>query len=198
MPSSRRRFSAPTTVRYPGIGEPGEDRRTAGLVRDQPIERSAPYLCSRMRTRRSISLRPPQMPWGSRMRTAYSRHSIRTGHTAQIDLALRSRAILSSLDSHSPGGKNSPESSPRHAARHCHPYSQVCVAMGVGLRPPLLRLSRSSSYLDAAKMAFVHWPEMCLPNRHKAESKLRTGGALLSASPALPPPAGSGPRSLSP
>src|SRR2546427_6130035 len=144
-----------------------------------------------MRTRRSISLRPPHMPWGSRMRTAYSRHSIRTGHTAQRDLAFRSRAILSSLDSHSPGGKKSPESSPRHAARHCHPYSQVCVAMSVGLRPPLLRLSRSSSYLDAAKMSVVHSPEICLPNRHKAETTLRTEGPLPGASPALLPPAGS-------
>ena len=115
-----------------------------------------------------------------------------------IDLALRSRAILASLDSHSPGGKNSPESSPRHAARHCHPYSQVCVAMSVGLRPPLLRLSRSSSYLDAARMAVVHSPETCLPNRHKAETKLRIVGPLVIASPALPPPAGSGHRSLSP
>src|SRR5438477_3462996 len=62
------------------------------------------------------------------MRSAYSRHSMRTGHVEQMIFALRSRARRASFGSTWAGGKKSPASSPRHAARHCHPYSQVSVA----------------------------------------------------------------------
>jgi hypothetical protein len=40
-------------------------------------------------------------------------------------LAWRSRIVFSSLVSGRLGAKNKVESSPRHAALHCHPYSQL-------------------------------------------------------------------------
>src|SRR5215218_11228999 len=83
-----------------------------------------------MSRRRSASLRPPQMPCGSRMPSAYSRHSDRTGHWRQIDLAFASRESRSSLRSGVVGGKKSADSGPRHAARSCQARSVIWTVTG--------------------------------------------------------------------
>ena len=84
---------------------------------------------------RSLSFRPPQMPCGSRIRTAYSRQSGRTQHDRQIPLAARSRMNRSSLRSTWDGGKKTTACGPLHAARACHNSSpRLATTM------PLLRL----------------------------------------------------------
>ena len=60
------------------------------------------------------------MPWGSRIRMAYSRQSRRTTHSAQMALARASRAAFSSLRSAWEGGKKTAACGPRQAARACH------------------------------------------------------------------------------
>ena len=57
-----------------------------------------------MSTLRSTSLVPPQMPWVSRIPTAYSRQSSTTGHLEQTSLARNSRLYFSSRLSPRPGG----------------------------------------------------------------------------------------------
>lgn len=54
------------------------------------------------------------------MRSAYSKHGLRTGQVAQIDFARFSRASRSSLRSKCDGGKNNDVCGPRHAALSCH------------------------------------------------------------------------------
>src|SRR5881227_1118948 len=116
-----------------------------------------------MSSRRSASVRPPQMPWGSRMPSAYSRHSACTGHSRQIDFALASRWSRSSLRSGVVGGKNSADSGPRQAARSCQVRSVIWTVTGplpgscrCGRRyPPPLHSTRPESRRMAAPVAVV-------------------------------------------
>ncbi|SEB33588.1 hypothetical protein SAMN04490239_0766 [Rhodococcus koreensis] len=75
---------------------------------------------------RSVSVIPPQVPYGSPVARAWSRHAASTGQLWQIcwaRISRRARAWPRSVS----GEKNTDESSPRHAARSCHPTPAVGV-----------------------------------------------------------------------
>jgi hypothetical protein len=80
-----------------------------------------------MSDRRSCSFNPPQMPCGSRISRANSRHDCLTPQPEQIDLALLSRRSRSSLRSKCDGGKNIVDCGPLQAARNCHISSTALI-----------------------------------------------------------------------
>lgn len=80
---------------------------------------------------RSSSDRPPQIPYGSRVRNACCRHSSRTGQSWQIALArsiLRCFCRLRSLA----GWKNISTSMPLHVAASCQFHSSEIGSRGSG------------------------------------------------------------------
>ncbi len=91
--------------------------------------------------RRSISFKPPQMPWGSRMRKAKLRHSFRTGQEAQTALACLSRSARASLRSKWAGAKKMTAEWPRQAAPACQSSGAVKAVTRV-LSMPKVLLSR--------------------------------------------------------
>jgi hypothetical protein len=68
---------------------------------------------------RSVSVVPPQMPYGSRIFIAYVMHSDLLGQTWQIAFARISRLSRSSFFSNEPGGKNKSEWFPLQSACAC-------------------------------------------------------------------------------
>jgi hypothetical protein len=106
-----------TTNTAPPLHAERRGRRAVGWCRQ---------LCCATSALRSDSLNPPQMPWGSRMRSAYPRQGSRTGHVRQMALACSSRLSFSLFRSKCGGGKNTTACGPRHAAFTCHASSTRC------------------------------------------------------------------------
>src|SRR3546814_5923732 len=91
---------------------------------------------------RSVSVIPPQMPYGSWTESACSRHCWSTGHVAQTFLALRSR--FSRACPRSPSGwKYTAESCPRHAPCSCQSHTS---AVGYGIGRCLCMMATSIPY----------------------------------------------------
>jgi hypothetical protein len=122
------------------------------------------------RARRSASLRPPQIPWGSRMRRAYDRHALRTSHCAQIAFAWRSRAARASLRSKWGGAKNMVAGCPRQAALACQ-SSLVCSAT-VTFLPPLARVASTQLADNRQKGGTTRARHGSLPGRARASGAL--------------------------
>ena len=125
------------------------------MLRVLPISR----LSSRSR---SLSDRPPQIPYGSPTSRACARHCAITGQRRHISLARRSRCSRARPRSPS-GWKNTDESTPRQRPRNCH--SQMSAlgpgsCSGCGIEVPLytpmfqasLRTGKSSTESSASSV----------------------------------------------
>ncbi len=84
-----------------------------------PLPLDEVYQVTNWKFRRSPSVRPPQIPNGSRIETACSVQGSCTGQTPQIAFAFISRRSLSSFLSNVEGGKKRYAWLPRHSASSC-------------------------------------------------------------------------------
>jgi hypothetical protein len=121
------------TPQFPGRPAPGN-----GPPPGRGYGRGAPLQIS---LSRSSVERPPQTPYGSRVRSAQARQVRRTGQHAQTRLAFCSRRRRDGPRSFS-GWKKTSEPRPRQAAAACQ---SQCSANGAGSRPNSLNRDTSPS-----------------------------------------------------
>ena len=140
-PARRRdRLGQDRAVQAGRLGALGAELALRRMPRVRPISRLSS-------NSRSVSDRPPQMPYGSPTSRACARHCAITGHCRHISLARRSRCIRARPRSPS-GWKNTDESTPRQSPCNCH--SQMSAlgpgsCSGCGIEVPLYTPIEASS-----------------------------------------------------
>jgi hypothetical protein len=138
-------------------------RPTTQQSRQRAVNRSGCAL-SADSTRRSPSVRPPQMPNGSWRRSAYSKHSCRTGHVEQIRFATTSRPLRWSVDSPTTG-KNDTDLRPRQAARSSHDLRLATMFSGEAIAtfvdPRALRRTPSAMLACLPREEIRWWADNC-------------------------------------